>query len=368
MMFGADGELRKAADVAMSEVMGLKEDESVLIVTNPRENVKAISEALFDASMDLDGAPILVYQKVKGQLDFAEPAVIAALKTEPDIILSISHEKIGKDREALKTPYMTGEKTYDHIFTYLLGEKISRSFWSPGVTTEMFVKTVPIDYDELRRRSSTLKGRIDKGVSAHITAPGGTDLSVGLNGRKGKSDDGDFRDPGTGGNLPAGETFVSPELGTSEGVIAFDGVMSLPEGEVIPEEPIVVHVKDGYAYDIAGGFEATLLDAALKRSSKLPFQFVEDGKISASDAESYSKNTYSIGEFGIGLNPAAEIVGNMLEDEKVFRTCHFALGSNYDEDAKALTHLDGLVKEPTVVLLYEDGDRETVIKDGELLI
>jgi len=367
-MFGADGELRRAADVAMSEIIGLKEGESVLIVTNPVEDVRAISEALFDAALDLGGAPALLFQGVKGQLDFAEPAVIGALRTEPDVIISISMEKLGKDREALKTPFMTGERTYDHVFTYLLGEKRSRSFWSPGVTVEMFVKTVPIDYGELRRRCSVLKGRLDRAVSAHVTSPGGTDLSVGLRGRAARSDDGDFTKPGRGGNLPAGETFISPELGASEGVIAFDGCMSLPEGEVIPEQPIVVHVKDGFAYDIAGGEEATLLNEALKRSSKLPFTFAEEGKISVSDAGSYSKNTYSIGEFGIGLNPNAEIVGNMLEDEKVFRTCHFALGSNYDEDAKALTHLDGLVKEPTVVLVYEDGERETVIENGDLLV
>ena len=40
----------------------------------------------------------------------------------------------------------------------------------------------------------------------------------------------------------------------------------------------------------------------------------------------------------------------MLEDEKVFKTCHIAIGSNYDDDAKALIHLDGLVKNPTIVV------------------
>jgi leucyl aminopeptidase (aminopeptidase T) len=34
-----------------------------------------------------------------------------------------------------------------------------------------------------------------------------------------------------------------------------------------------------------------------------------------------------VAEFGIGTNPKAKIIGNPLEDEKVFGTCHFALGN-----------------------------------------
>ena len=56
----------------------------------------------------------------------------------------------------------------------------------------------------------------------------------------------------------------------------------------------------------------------------------------------------------------------MLEDEKAFRTCHFAIGMNYDEDAPTLIHLDGLVKEPTITAQFEDGSEKIIEKDGEL--
>ncbi|MBR0098408.1 MAG: peptidase M17, partial [Treponema sp.] len=69
---------------------------------------------------------------------------------------------------------------------------------------------------------------------------------------------------------------------------------------------------------------------------------------------------------GIGLNPAATIAGNMLEDEKAFRTCHFAIGENYDNDAPALIHLDGVVKNPTIIFIYENGSERVILKDGEL--
>jgi len=62
---------------------------------------------------------------------------------------------------------------------------------------------------------------------------------MGLEGRKAFSDDGDFRTPGAGGNLPAGETFISPQLGASNGrQSAYDGSIALDRGEVVIRKPI----------------------------------------------------------------------------------------------------------------------------------
>jgi leucyl aminopeptidase (aminopeptidase T) len=75
---------------------------------------------------------------------------------------------------------------------------------------------------------------------------------------------------------------------------------------------------------------------------------LEKGELTEEKAREYARNARNIGEFGIGLNPKARIVGNVLEDEKVLGTVHFALGSNYDQDALALIHSDGIIKNPTV--------------------
>ena len=69
----------------------------------------------------------------------------------------------------------------------------------------------------------------------------------------------------------------------------------------------------------------------------------------------------------IGLNPQAKIVGNMLCDEKVYRTCHIAIGANYDDDAKALIHLDGLIKNPTITA-WTGNRKRVLMKDGELML
>jgi leucyl aminopeptidase (aminopeptidase T) len=362
-----DEDLQNAAKVAVHEVLGIKKEEKILIVTNPEEGVRSISMALYDAATEAGALPVLVFQPIKTQLDFAEESVLSAIESNPDIILSISKQKLGKDRKALKNPYKVGDKQYDSTFTYLLGEKKMRSFWSPSVTAKMFAETVPIDYEELKGMCLKIKEELDKAVETHITAPSGTDIVIGLKGREAKSDDGDFTEMGRGGNLPCGEVFISPELGSSKGVIGFDGSISLEGGEVIINTPILTTVEGGFVTQINGEEEAKKLQATIDKAETTVKEFVSEDKIPKDREESYIKNARNLGELGIGLNKNAKIVGNMLEDEKVYGTCHIAIGSNYDEDAKSLIHLDGLIKNPTISVKYEDGSKKTIIKDGQVI-
>ena len=367
--------LDRAAGVAVRDVLGVREGERVLIVTNPVADVRAISEALLRSAAGAGARPVLMVQPTKGQLDHAEPQVLAALRTAPEVVLSISAEKLGKDPDALKRPIAgwrrrAGAKRprYDHVFEYLLEERKIRSFWSPGVTVDMFVRTVPVDYAAMRSRASALSRALDRAAQVRVTTPAGTDIVIGLRGRAARRDDGDFRRPGAGGNLPAGEVFVSPELGSSRGRLVYDGSISSDRGEILISEPIDCRVEAGFVRDVDGGEEAERLRATLARSEGKAREMGRTGKVGAARAELLARNARSLGELGIGLNPAARIVGNMLEDEKVYRTCHVALGSNYDNDAPALTHLDGLMRDPTIVAVGRTGRERTLLDGGRLIL
>ena len=124
----------------------------------------------------------------------------------------------------------------------------------------------------------------------------------------------------------------------------------------------------GFVTDIKGGAEAKRLLKDIQNAEKESGALVSSGKISKEAGAAYRRNSRNIGELGIGLNPAANITGNMLEDEKAFRTCHFAIGENYDGDAPALIHFDGLVKNPTIKIKYQDGTEFTVLDNGDLKI
>ena len=248
-----DVDLYRAAETAIQDVLKVKSGERVLIVTNPDEDVSEISQALYRAAAAVDARPTLLYQPVKSQLDFAEPEVIGAIKSAPDVIISMSANKIGKDEEAIAHPYMVEGKPVPNTFHYLMETKKTRSFWSPSVTREMFASMVPVDYDRMKSEAAWVKDIFDRAREIRVTAPAGTDVRFSVEGRKGMLDDGDFSRPGDGGNLPAGETFVSPVVGTTEGLIVYDGSISSHDGIIIIDEPIRVTYKNGFITEIAGG-------------------------------------------------------------------------------------------------------------------
>ena len=367
-MIKSDLQLVRSATVAVKDVLKIKEGEKILIITNPDDESLPVSQALFNASLDAGADPLIVIQEEKSQLDFAEKGVIGAIKTEPDVIISISKNKLGKDEDAITNPYEYEGKKYNNTFHYLMhGVKTCRSFWSPGITKDMFIRTIAVDYGKMKERSLSLKELLDKAVKVKVKAPSGTDVVINTEGREAMCDDGDFSKPGDGGNLPAGETFISPVVGKTEGVIVFDGSISTNSGDIILNTPIKAVVRQGFAEEISGGEEADILKDTIEKAEKNAFLFEKEGKLPAGEGKIYAKNARNIGELGIGLNPEAVISGNMLEDEKAFKTCHFAIGSNYDEDAPALIHLDGLVKDPTITVVFEDGGEKTVVENGVII-
>ena len=362
-----DSQLKEAARTAAENVLGVKDGETSLIITNPETNVYSISLAMYDAILEFGGKPTILLQPYKTQLDFAEKSVIGAIKANPDICISLSAEKLGKDEFGIKENYRRDDRGFDHIFDYLFHSKLMRGFWSPSVTSEMFKKTVPIDYTRLRGDCTGIKTILDRAVSVHVTSDKGTDITIGLVNRVAEMDDGDFRAPGTGGNLPAGEVYISPELGSSNGTIAFDGSISLEQGDLIIDQPIIATVKDNFVTELDGGQEAVRLEKALQFGRDNALEMVSQGMLDPRAGDEYARNARNLGELGIGLNGRAEIIGNMLEDEKVFSTCHIAIGANYDDDAKAMIHLDGLIKLPTIIAKYRDGTDVPIMENGKLV-
>ena len=359
--------LVKAARAAVKDVLEVKKGSRFLIISNPNGGTRDIAMSLFDAALEVSASPVLMFQTEKGQYDFTEDEVIKAMSVEPDVLVSISRDRMGLDRQGLKHGY-EGKRRYDSLFDMLIYEGKSRAFWSPGATPETFARAVPIDYTRLRSDCTRVAKAIMTADSISVTAPGGTDITIGIQGRSPKADDGDIRIAGRSGNLPAGEVYISPALGATNGTIAFDGSIVLDDGDVVVKEPIIASVKGGFVSSVRDTPEGRMLKRSMARGQRSAVRLAEKGELKRSEAEKYRANARAIGELGIGLNRKAKIVANMLEDEKVYGTCHFAVGSNYDGDADALIHLDGLVKSPTIVLHGPRPDDErTIMADGRLV-
>ena len=355
---------RTPAEVVVQDVVKVRKGERVLVIANPATS--EIAQDLYKASCDAGAVSTLMYQPDRTSFDNATPEVLAAIGANPDVCFSISNIKLGKDPAAQANPYKTEDgQEYTHIFDYLMdGKKSMRGAWTPGITVDMMNRTAAIDYELLQARCKKLEELFTNAKSVHITAPAGTDVTISVESRKLMFDDGDFSKPGTGGNIPAGEVFISPVVGKTEGTIVYDGSMTFSDGDSILETPITCKIENGYVTDIKGGTEARRLLKTITEAETRPFTLEKEKKLPAGQAAVYKRNARNIGELGIGLNPAAQITGNMLEDEKAFNTCHFAIGENYDNDAPALIHLDGVVRSPTITVIYVDDTSKVILNNG----
>ncbi len=247
-----------------------------------------------------------------------------------------------------------GKKYESLIFKQSWGDRRMRGFFSALTTADLIERLVPIDYAALWAQAATLKDVLDRGTEVHVTSPAGTDVTVSIAGRKAIPDDGNLTMPGKMANLPCGETFVSPAIGGTSGTLVFDGSVTLLDRSIIPQIPIRVTFKDGYVTDVIGGPEAGDLLNAIEKGEQMA---------RARGLSVEEKNARHLGEMGIGLNPKARPTDNLMEAEKAWKTMHFAIGANFDNDAPALIHQDCLVLNPS---MWVDGRQ--IMKDGDLLL
>ncbi|MEK6945388.1 MAG: aminopeptidase [Nanoarchaeota archaeon] len=346
------------------ESVGLKQKETVLIITNPDYDVDTISRSLYHACIECEGKPTIIYQPSKTQSDFREFAVQQAFFSNPDVWISISKNKLGKDELGLKGHVYRGPRggvgsEYQHV---LVSEGTSRAFWSPGITLDSWIRTADIDYTKLEKDADKIHKLLTNASSIRITSKAGTDLTINLEGRVAFKDDGNYRSKGVkGGNIPAGEAFISPVNETAEGIVVFDGVISAYDRAIIVKNPVQMGIKGGYVQleSVSGaGEEASKVRESLEMGMA---KSRELGK-----PEGFIKNSLHIGELGIGLNEKARLVDSMLEAEKVRGTIHLAFGSNYDNDAEASTHYDNVMRNPTAVLKIL-GKEVMLMEEGELV-
>jgi leucyl aminopeptidase (aminopeptidase T) len=308
----------RAANAAI-DCLGVGPDDSVLILCNDPQ--LAIADALMDAARPrARNVRVLAFDG--GARHGEEPPFeIRAAMADATVIFapttySLSHTEARQEatRRGIRMATM------------------------PGITEEVFRRAVDVDYGELKRAGEWLAAQLSAASVCRVTAPGGTDLRVELEGRSGISDDGDLTAVGAFGNLPAGEAFIAPVETSGEGTIVFDGALG---GYGLLEEPVPVVLSGGRLVDASGAV----------------------GEWLAATLDAGGEHGRSLAELGIGTNPAARMTGNILEDEKALGTIHLAFGTSVGIGGvnRSSVHIDGLVLRPTVEL-----DGRVLLEDGNL--
>ena len=315
-------ELLSAALIAVRDCMGVKPGERVLVITDVK--LRTIGYALFEAARSLGNDALLVEMVPRSTNGEEPPPEVAALMAQYDVVLcptskSLTHTDSRRAASA----------------------KGARVATLPGVTEEVMIRCMNADYTEIAARTFRVCDLMRTTKTIRVTAPAGTDITMPIEGREPHASSGLFREKGLSGNLPTGEAYLAPLEGLSNGIVVVDGSMA-SVGMV--DQPIRIVVKDGYATEITGG-------ASAKRLIEL--------------LEPHGKDARTVAEFGIGTNDKAILTGVILEDEKVMGTIHIAFGDNKSMggSVRVASHLDGLIKQPTVWF-----DDRKIMEGGRLLV
>jgi len=315
-------EVYKASEVALKQCLGVKEGESILIITD--EILRGIGLHIWLCARDLNTEAIYIEMLTRKMHGEEPPKPIAEAMKNVDVVVAPTSKSL--------THTIAREEATKR------GVRVATM---PGITEEIFIRTMNVDYSYIQRVTDVVGDILDNGNTVRIESGNGTNLTFSIGGRKARRSSGILRNPGDWGNLPGGEAYIAPIEGSANGVAIVDGSMA-GIGKLV--NPIKIVFRDGYAIDIEGGDEANKLKQILLQ---------------------YGQDARNLAEFGIGTNPGAKVSGIVLEDEKVMGTIHIALGNNFGfgGKVKAPIHLDGVILNPTV---YIDGDM--IMKEGRLLL
>ena len=150
-----------------------------------------------------------------------------------------------------------------------------------------------------------------------------------------------------------------------------DGHHNMPDGEIFtgPVEDSVNGTFDSTFPAIAGGVDCGRVSLALERGLVVRAQAEKhaDHLNALLETDAGAKR---LGEFGVGTNDQIKVfTGNMLFDEKIGGTIHFAVGSGYAETGsvnKSGIHWDFLVDMREGGQILADG--QLIYESGKFLI
>jgi len=311
-------DLERAATVAVRDCLGVRSDETLLIVTDPP--LAALARVLAQAGRPL-AREVIVLEYGERELNGQEPpAPVQAAMSSANAVLAVTSKSV-THTAARRAATASG----------------TRVATMPGISEECLVRTMNADYHAIAARTERVAAVLSRAGTARLTTSAGTDVVLSIAGIAAIASTGLILEPGSWGNLPSGEAYLMPEEGKTEGVVVVDGAVA---GIGTVDEPVRIVVEGGLVRQITGGSAAKALEAMVEKAGP-------QGR--------------NVAELGVGTNDRAVLTGRILEDEKILGTVHVAFGNNTSMGGSVSVpfHVDGILLKPTLTL-----DGEPLLVDG----
>lgn len=312
-------ELELAVTTVVGDCLGVRPGEEVLVVCNPA--TRELGDALRDEAERAGGEAVLAVIAERDSHAGEPPATVAEAMARADVLLAPTVQSLSHTAARKRAT-----------------ESGTRTATLPGATVEMLSRVMSDDMEKLRLRGRKVAELLDRGTEARITCDHGSDLRLGLEGRKAIPDAGELTETGAFGNLPCGEGFISPA--SAEGTLVVDGSIA---GVGLVDEPVRLTIKNGHLVEASG----------------------PDGEALMELLTVHGPDGTNVAELGIGTNEKAILTGNILEDEKIRGTAHIAFGASaaIGGNVQVPVHLDVVSLRPEVTI-----DDTPLVLEGRLLV
>lgn len=313
------------AEAIIREALGVRQDDVILVVTDPVS--QCFGEA-FAAGFASLGFPATLLIMPVTRTDGADPPVVVG----------------GAMRRAGLVVAVTSRTLTHGQATLEARREGARILSMPNLNERLFLSPAIFGGAEMRARTVRAAELFTFAEKAQVRTSSGAELEVPLGGwrRPSGADTGEVTEPGITGNLPAGEALIAPVEGEAEGTLVVDA--SVSGGIGLLDHELLLTIRGGRVVKVEGGPQASLLARLLEDSDE---------------------NATNLAELAIGLNPKAEIIGNMLLDEKLEGTAHVGIGNGQCIGGLVYSniHLDALFRAPTICL-----DGEPLLEEGRLCL
>lgn len=287
-------ELQFAAEVLVKDLLQIQKGETVAITADTAADTSVI-EAVGRAAAMAGAKPFVVLMPVPAGVSLAADKDIqveglSGLLAHADIWIELNVKWL-----LYSTPFYNAKKANPKL----------RHMCLTGTTADTLIRCVGnVNYPAMREFTVMLRDKIAHAEKVRMVSPMGDVLSFeNVPGRPISCKLGDAGVPGT--HLYMGQIGWTPEVESVNGVICLDGSVA-PDIGVITT-PVKISVEHGCIRSITGGEEAKKYEAWLK-------SFEHPQMLRVSHA-------------GIGFHPGAEVIGDILLDQRVWGATTWGFGS-----------------------------------------
>lgn len=316
--------VEKGCDQLVNVCADLKNGEKSLVISDSTTHL--IGNALADAAARVTSQVEHALAPLADMHGKEPPAEIAEKMKNADVIFGITKMSMAHTHAR-------------HVATSGGARYLSLPDYTPELLKR---KALYVDFRKITPIADRLAYLLTVGKKARITTPLGTDVILNISGRTGNSAPGWCFAKGSLSSPPDAEANVPPLETETEGTLIVDG--SIPCRELgLLTEPIVLQIKNGMARAVEGK-QASILEEVFESRHNPAVRIAA--------------------EFGIGLNPYAELIGSMLEDEGCLGTIHIGFGSNSTIGGcnKVPFHLDTIVRDACIYI-----DDQLILENGKLI-